>query len=217
MLVVVLGIVALALISVHVYGCKSTDPRFRRYTKPFLVPAMTAFTYALLSLNGLYLSFRIPFLIAMAFYTVGDILLMSEKSNLFLCGMVSFIIGHITVAVSFLNGGIKLMHLILASVIWFAVLVFLFFPRLDPRNRMTSYLKGYGTMMALYGIVVSASTFNGNSISHLLAILGVLMFCISDCMIALRITDGKNRSTRVMVTYIIAVALLLSAAYFMAV
>lgn len=218
MMVVVLGIVSLALISIHIYGCKSTDPRFRRYSKPFLVPSMTAFTYALMSLNGLSLPFGIPFLIAMAFYTIGDILLMAEKKeNLFLWGMVSFIIGHITVAVSFMSAGIKLLYLIIASVIWFAVLVFLFFPRLDPKNSMTSYLKGYGTMIALYGIVVSASTFNGNALSHVLAIFGVMMFGISDCMIALRITDGKNRSTRVMVTYILAVALLLTSAYFMAI
>ena len=72
-------------------------------------------------------------------------------------------------------------------------------------------------MIAIYGILVAASTFNGNVLSHILAVLGVVMLGISDSMIALRVTGSKDRTTRVMATYIIAVALLLAAAYCMAV
>ena len=81
---------------------------------------------------------------------------------------------------------------------------------------MTPYLKAYGTMIALYGITVTASTFNGNIPSHVLAVCGVAMFGISDSMIAFRVTDGRDRSTKVMATYILAVALLLSSAFFLA-
>ena len=214
----IVGIVALALIAIHIYGCKSPDPRFRNYTKPFLVPSMTAFAFMLMKLKGLSLPFALPFIAAMACYTVGDILLMIEdNTKLFILGMVAFVVGHIIVAVSFLSTGTKLLYLIISALVWFAILVFLFFPRLDERNSMTPYLKGYGTMIAIYGILVTASTFNGNTVSHVLAVLGVALFGISDSMIALRVTGSKDRSTRVMVTYIIAVALLLAAAYCMAV
>ena len=94
--------------------------------------------------------------------------------------MVSFVMGHIIVAVSFLSTGTKLLYLTISALVWFAILVFLFFPRLDERNSMTPYLKGYGTMIAIYGILVTSSSFNGNVPSHIIAVLGVVMSGISD-------------------------------------
>ena len=216
-LTAILCIVTAALIAIHLYGCRCGNPRCRRYTKPFLVPSMTALTFSLMNLKGISLPSALPFLIAMGFYTLGDILLMQDGSTpLFLSGMVAFVVGHIVIAVSFLGTGTKIGYILVSSLIWFAILLFLFFPRLDERNRMTPYLKAYGTMIALYGITVTASTFNGNIPSHVLAVGGVAMFGISDSMIALRVTDGKDRSTRVMATYILAVALLLSSAFLLA-
>ena len=216
-MVVVLGIIAVSIAAIHIYGCRSSDARYRTYTKPFLVPSMTALAVAVIKMQGHHLQILVPFLVAMAFYTAGDILLMLEgKEKLFLLGMVSFAVGHVIVAVSFLSTGTRLLYLIVSALIWFSILVFLFFPRLDPKNRMTPYLKAYGTMVALYGIMVTASTFNGNLPSHVLAVLGVAMFGISDSMIAFRVTDGRDRSTRVMATYIMAVAFLLSSAVLLA-
>ena len=64
-----------------------------------------------------------------------------RNRKLFVLGMVSFVIGHIIVAVSFLSTGTKMLYLIVSALVWFAILVFLFFPRLDERNSMTPYLK----------------------------------------------------------------------------
>ena len=67
---------------------------------------------------------------------------MADRSRkLFVLGMVSFVMGHIMVAVSFLSTGTNLLYLIISALVWFAILVFLFFSRLDERNSMTPYLK----------------------------------------------------------------------------
>ena len=208
-------LMAIVSISLQLYGCKKKIMTLRRITKPFIVPSMTLLLLSMLGWTTQPQSDLYPLIAAMVLYTLGDVLLLMKNAKIFLLGMITFAFGHVVIAYMAVGYGISLVSLIVSSLLWFTCLSFGFFPRLDRDNHMTPYLKAYSVVVTLYGIVVSASSFGGNIPARIIAIIGVAMFAISDGMIAFRVTDGKERSTRVMTTYVIAVALLLVSFYLM--
>jgi len=122
-------------------------------------------------------------LLGMGFCWVGDMLLVSSKSkNLFLFGLVSFLLGHIAYIGAFATRGVSLLVVIAAG---FVMIVFAWFvlrwlkPGLEDRMRrpVLFYVLAICVMMT-----VAAGTY---SIDENWAIpLGALLFLLSDLAVA---------------------------------
>lgn len=86
----------LALVSVHLYCCFHAHEDIRKATKVFLMPFL-ALTYYLGCTKE---KFSKVILCAIIFGCLGDLFLIIE--NLFLLGVVSFLVGHLLYIITFL-------------------------------------------------------------------------------------------------------------------
>lgn len=141
-------------------------------------------------------------LISYSFYLIGDILLLSEKTKLFLSGLISFLFGHISFIILFL-------HFKQSIFIFFLFLILLIIPerymfKITQNGKTLKIpMRIYSILMAIF-ISFSATTLNP------FFILGTSIFTLSDSFIARNVCTGKQRfsHTYVMGTYTLALILL---------
>ena len=177
------------------------DEQIAVYSKPFLMPALI----------GLYLvtarkrNFWV--VLALVFSCIGDLLLI-DKENYFVFGLVSFLIAHL-VYIKITSEELKKVHWTqvllgcIPFVLFLAGLLQLLFPNLN----------SFKIPVVVYGIVIStfgASTLllyrQERSTENLWLLLGALLFIASDSLIAIHkfYNPQEFYGVIIMTTYILA-------------
>lgn len=201
----------LCTIILHLYFLYHKVAFARFFTKALLMPSLLLF-FLLLFKNRNLVFENLPLLVlAYALYTFGDILLeLKAKPCFFYFGVISFASGHICNSAFFLSQGIKIYDFILYAVLWcFIFASLLYFLKKEGSEEL------FLTALYIFFVLIMGLGIGGSRISFyskLLSLLGALIFCLSDSLIALRRTHGNTESydMGIMVTYIGANVLILS-------
>jgi len=171
--------------------------------------AASAYIAAALSLGATDTQYGRLLLAGMAFCWLGDLLLVSKnRQDLFLAGLVSFLLGHLLYIGAFIVRGISFPVLAGAAVVM-AVFTWRILSWLNPvlNQRMQRpvqfYVIAISTMMAM-----AAATFSAHG--GLALLLGGLLFVISDLAVARNrfVTPGFVNRAWGMPTYFTAQLLL---------
>jgi len=141
-------------------------------------------------------------LLSFSFYLIGDILLLSEKTKLFLSGLISFLFGHISFIILFLQFK-------QSSTIFPIFLILLIYPEIymfkitQNGKTLKIPMRIYSILMAIF-ISFSATTLNP------FFVLATAIFTLSDSFIARNVCSEKQKfsDTYVMGTYTLALILL---------
>lgn len=188
----------------------------RLFTKPFIIPTLTTSYLLLLNANTLTHMNQSTFIIAMCFYTLGDLcILYTNKIRIFGFGILCFVIGHLLYASFFFSLPIR--HSLIATLVCILALIpatTLLWRKIqrtdDPLSRWMYY---YSFPMCLI-IIAVASTFNFSTfLISLLTLIGSLFFITSDALIGFRGTGQPTpKGEVVMITYTLGQALLATGA-----
>lgn len=195
--------------------CTAFDGRaVARCIKPFLVPSLALGTFLCSRAGAIRKDNITAMLLAMLFYTAGDVLLIPDGTVYFLLGMAAFLIGHVFY--------LYLMWKWLSRTgpLWKTATIVLI---VAVAVALISPFKLKGPLAAaptLYAVAVFALA--GVSLSALIkghrsalrSMLGGILYCISDSLIAINAFAGLNfpfRNAATMLTYLAAQALLVSA------
>ena len=146
------------------------------------IGASTAFLALALQLGATALGYGQLILMGLGLGWVGDVLLLSQKSRLFLLGLASFLLAHVAYAVAFasllISGTALVAGLALMTCLGIAVLAWLWSHlKAIYRVAVTAYVTAIVAMCAL---AIAASAASG---MWLLAV-GAVMFAISDVAVA---------------------------------
>ncbi len=171
------GAVVLALLIAEL----REDRRAQFFFKP-----MAAFGFVILALQfgALESTYGKYILAGLAFCVVGDILLLSRKSEkLFIAGMAAFALGHIIYSFGFLEYGLwsgtilnaKSIDSIGVIIFLFSILIALYFIKKSERKM--------GFPIFLYALVIAAMV-SFSFLTELLIIAAAIMFAISDIFVA---------------------------------
>lgn len=146
------------------------------------ISASTAFLALAVQLNATASIYGQVILLALVLSWVGDVFLLSQKSRLFLLGLASFLLAHVTFSIAFafrpINSTALIVGLALMSCIGIAVLTWLW-----------NHLKGFYriavttyviAIVAMCALAIAASAASGE---WLLA-AGAVTFAISDISVA---------------------------------
>lgn len=208
--------IAVLIIVIHLVAVKMQYRYVKSVSKVCLIP------YIFLAFLVFTESFgasvpRMPLLMtALAFYTLGDLLLEFNKESLFRLGGISFSVGHILYAAYFLSMGFSLGMGILFIGIWVLVYIFLFEPQMKALKPNSTEYFVYACIVMLLGIAVGAADFGGNWMAKMIAVAGTLSYGFSDALVIIRQSRNESEKEKVdddlliMVTYIGANILLLA-------
>ncbi len=179
-------------------------------TKAFLIPSLLLLFWKLSSLVGIAFE-QIQLLYAgMLLYTLGDILLEIKIHPVFFyAGALSFASGHLFNAAFFLSQGFNVLGFAVSALLWLSVftLVLLFLKREGSKELLLIAI--YIFFVLVMGLSVGASDIKLSG--KLIAMLGALLFCFSDSLIAFSRAhnDTREYDMGIMITYISANALIL--------
>lgn len=202
------SLLSLAVIAVKLPGLNQLET----WLKPLLMPSLMLFYFLY---KKPFLSFDYKILLALLFSTLGDILLMPSV-NLFIGGILSFLMAHVFYISAFLSEDLIKLGEIQSwkkmifglGILVYASLLILLLPQLE-----TIILK---TAIIIYGSMLLALLFssiirkpNHSKSSDLIAI-GAFLFMLSDSMIAINkfLIELPVSSLLIMGTYTIAQAFL---------
>lgn len=182
-------------------------------TKPLIVPSLALFCWLLLKENDVRGRQVVTLMLAMAFGTLGDVLLMFSGQGFFLAGLFAFLIGHLlylcTIPFPDKNG-----HKRIFSIALFALLIIImsiasqFFA---VKGFMGICVTAYACVFAFVihaGIMAAIDT---KSRLYVVTVIGYVLFVISDTILATGVfTDLKipMRGFWVMLTYCLAQSLI---------
>lgn len=134
---------------------------------------------------------------------IGDIILMQDKEIFFLIGMGAFCLAHIFYITFYLNQKLRTSPLYLAgaALVMFGGLFVLYKYVNDPAE-ISLYLYGYALVIGLH-LLVSVRLLGQNDNNSKLAVVGALIFIISDVLIAFNEFNGYDKYLHiaVMLTY----------------
>lgn len=186
----------------HIFSIVKSNKLYRNITKPLLMPMLIIFyLFSTCSPNWLIVC-------ALIFGFLGDIFLMGN-GNLFMAGLVSFLIGHAFYIIAFLQA-ISLskmsfiFYLLLIPYLIYGMLIFKkLFPHLKSM-RIPALL--YITVILAMSFVSLLSILSTNDLKFLLPFLGSILFICSDTMLSFNKFKEKvhKREVYVMLTYISA-------------
>ncbi len=178
-------------------------------TKPLIVPSLALFCWLLLRENEVRGHRVVTLMLAMAFGTLGDVLLIFNGQSCFLAGLLAFLIGHLfyfsTIPFPDKNGRRRIFSIALMVVLitilsiasqFFAV-----------KGFMGMCVTAYACVFAFVlhsGIMAAIET---KSRLYVVTVIGYVLFVISDTILATGVfTDIKIplRGFWVMLTYILA-------------
>lgn len=137
-----------------------------------------------------------------SFYLIGDIFLLSNKTILFAFGLISFLLGHITLI--FLFYSIKQINFI-----FFIFLILLIYPEV----LMFKITKNGGKLkipMQIYSILMMLFIATSSMTLNPLFIIGTSIFTLSDSFIAKNVcqAEKKYNDSYIMSTYSLALILI---------
>lgn len=178
--------------------------------KPFLMPLLALTAYFYLSSFSLGKSGKtLTLMAALAFGTIGDILLMFNGESFFLAGMAAFFIGHMFYGCTLWRNEGPTPWNIFVSV--FAALLIVgisvLFQSFDISGTMSFCARTYSIVFPL--LIASSLYGVPKSKWYLLTAAGFALFAFSDYLIAVKVfggTDFPHRGFCVMATYITAQA-----------
>ncbi len=209
-------VIAILVIAVHLIAIEKQNRYVKTISKVFIIPYLYLAFLVFTESFGVIVAGRELLMAALAFYTLGDLLLEFDKKNMFLYGGASFSVGHVLYAIFFMMHGFSLGWGVLFIGIWFFIYIFLFEDEIkDAKPNSTLYI-AYASIVMILGIAVGATDFSGNWIAKMIAVAGTLSFAFSDALVIIRQTKDKSEKEKkdddllIMVTYIGANILLLS-------
>lgn len=189
--------ILLAMYAIDVFFClrsiKQKSSHEYVLTKPFLMPLLCANYFAFLPEALRFAPYQKFVLIALAFHTLGDILLLFPRNKtkaFFYAGMAAFFIGHVGYCLWFIKAPIGHSYR-LAFFTLFAVLIceYLLFRQLMlGARRYASKLLPYSLGLAILAVSVASTFGNGTDpLATLISLIGVALFCFSDYCIERRL------------------------------
>lgn len=205
--------VAYALLSLAVIAVKLTGlDQLETWLKPLLMPSLMLFY--LLYKKPLY-SFDYKILLALFFSTIGDILLMPNV-NLFIGGILGFLVAHVFYISAFLSEERQRLNeikrwkkmILILGILVFASLLILLLPQLENFILKTAIII-YGSMLLALLFSSTISKPNHPKSSDLI-VIGAFLFMLSDSMIAINkfLIELPVSALLIMGTYTIAQAFL---------
>jgi len=173
-----------------------------------ILVALTKITLAPLALVNIIINanisseMQIIVYIFYSFYLIGDIFLLSEKTILFASGLISFLLGHITLITLFYN--IKQINFI-----FFIFLILLIYPEV----LMFKITKNGGKLkipMQIYSIFMMLFIATSSMTLNPFFIIGTAIFTLSDSFIARNVCEKEKKfnDAYIMGTYTIALILI---------
>lgn len=189
-------------------------------SKGFLIPSLVLLFFVAMAESGRSLSYQYLILLPAFFYTAGDILLEAEKRPIFFyIGAVSFIIGHLCYSVFFqLSFGLVHSSLVIWALIWSVAFILVYRHVARYGNKETPLQFLYIFFVLVMGVSLGCSSYNGILYAKLIGMAGAFIFALSDLMIVMRrIKDTRDYEMAIMVTYILANALILLSLFLAAV
>lgn len=178
-------------------------------SKPLIVPLLALFCGLLLKGNGVRGRRVTTLMLAMAFGTLGDILLMFSGQGFFLSGLFAFLVGHLfylcTIPYPDQNGRKRIF-----SIALFALLIIImsiasqFFA---VKGFMGMCITAYACVFAFVIHAGIMAVIDTGSRFYIVTVIGYVLFVISDTILATGVfTDIKIplRGFWVMLTYILA-------------
>ena len=157
---------------------------FHNVAKPLILISLILFFY----LQGKHLSqkTRRNTLFALTFSLVGDVLLMFDEVslNFFLIGLISFLLAHVFYIVVFIEKKNRLKKPIPFGTLLIIYALGLFYILYDGLGHMLIPVSIY--MLVILSMAVTAALRKGNvpNLSYNLVFIGVLLFLISDSILA---------------------------------
>ena len=178
--------------------------------KPLIVPSLALYCWSLLNENGVGGKRVLFLMLAMAFGTLGDILLIFNGQGFFLAGLLSFLVGHfyyfLTIDAKVVNSAptLSLRMLPLFVLMSFMLVASNFF---EVKGFLGMCVSVYACAFAfcLYAAIIAAV--DAKSGNYVWTIVGYVLFVISDTILATgAFTDIRipKRGFLVMLTYILA-------------
>ena len=200
------------LVTVHLYCCYNQHEDIRKVTKVFLMPVL-ALTYYLGCPKE---KFSKIILFALVFGCLGDTFLLIQ--NLFLLGVVSFLVGHLLYIISFYcETGFKnyknnLLVFLFVCVLYVIIetKVLLYFKPEIIKANLWGPLFVYTSTLALLNISSAIYAYCLANIYSILTYIGSLIFAISDCILAKQLFSEHNKyyQIAIMFTYILGQSLI---------
>lgn len=173
-----------------------------------LLITLTKITLAPLALINVIINTNLPIkmliivYISYGFYLVGDIFLLSNKTVLFTSGLISFLLGHITLIFLFYN--IKQ-----TNILFFIFIMLLIYPE----SLMLKITKNGGKLkipMQIYSLFLMLFIATSSMTLNPFFIIGTSIFTLSDSFIARNVCEKENKynDTYIMGTYTLALILI---------
>ncbi len=173
-----------------------------------LLITLTKITLAPLALINVIINAKLPIkmliivYIFYSFYLIGDIFLLSNKTILFASGLISFLLGHITLIFLFYNN----------KQIYFVFFIFLIL-LIYPEILMFKITKNGGKLkipMQIYSIFMMLFIATSSMTLNPFFIIGTSIFTLSDSFIARNVCEKENKynDTYIMGTYTLALILI---------
>jgi uncharacterized membrane protein YhhN len=185
------------LLAVDIYSETTLNYAIMWVVKPLLMPILLVL-FLLNAHNNLSLE-RICIVIALSFSCVGDILLMQHRNDLFVFGLVSFLIAHISYVVSFMvrlhhDGAAKRKRLTVSAMIvalipFLAYIILMLYIICPKMNENADKTKDLVIPVILYTFVIVGMAY----ISYLRdrkapgfwsVFIGAIFFVLSDSILA---------------------------------
>lgn len=195
------------VIVAHLYFCYFGNEPLRKITKLLLMPLLlTVYCIATESI-------ALGIVIALCAGFLGDLFLLKvDETNYFMIGLSCFLIGHIFYISSILkNAQWNIVQYAIILVVMLIALLFMYryLIRRMPKNLQVSGLVYMFALLCLFGS--SFIVFWQNpSTTYTMLVIGALMFCLSDFLLAKSTFLGKikNENFYIMITYIAAQTLI---------
>ena len=205
---IALGIITGIVCIVELIYCFLEKEKLRKIIKPFCLVFLMLFLLSL-KLTNVYVY------AALIFGLIGDIFLIFKKKHrmLFLLGAFAFLIGHAFYIFTFAN----LLSFPIPEYVIVGLVIVGFFTPLIPYKLCYRHTKSLTIPLAIYGYILVLEcalaivlAVDSGSIFALLIGIGNFLFIVSDTLIfvSLFIKDFKRRDFYIMLTYLLAQALM---------
>ena len=210
------ALIALAALSaIGAIGADWNERRSAAYY--FLKPLTTILIFAIAATQAAGAEstevYRHWILLALALSLAGDVCLMFEGNRWFIAGLGSFLLAHLAFVCAFLQGvrAISLPFWLAAVAVYAVVLLVIFLPR---AGALKLPVLLYCAVLALMVFAAAARNAQFASVESVRALLGALLFMLSDSLLGWRRFVGRYRHAQaaILSTYWLAIGLIAASA-----
>ncbi len=194
------------------YAVAVPRPELERIAKPATMAALIAVAAVA---GGPADSVRLWLVVGACFGLIGDVALLGQSSTSFLAGLGAFAIGHLAYVAAAWSFGHDSLLVIVAAVFVVALFAFRFVTQTVP-GAFGSGGRVLGGAVIVYAAVISAMILSAGATGLGLALLGAMLFSVSDWVIGYDrfVEPVPNRGLVVMVPYHLGQTLLILALAF---